>query len=364
MKATFHLNSGCRWFCLAFAGLAFAITGQFTPAQAQAPAWWANRLVITNRAASDYSPANQGQAKWMATNAFLEFLDKLPGDGNTNILNLLSTFTTNGNYQPINIGQVKALAKPFYDRIQEVSTSLPYVITARPTGVTGTHPWTASTSDDSDYSPVNIGQLKYIFSFDFDRNNDGTNDMWAPNSDADGDYLSNIAETTIYGTDPADADTDGDGRSDWQETADGTNPLDPASLATWAVTAYQPTSSAYTGGGEGEAALPFGILSWPVNGAWHYKIIGGESAVYYEIYLGYSASGPYVWVGRTFIDVDSILDPSKLGNPPPYAYFVVASNSSIDSDEDGIPDGFEGLITHTDPYAKNLLLERHSPVNN
>ncbi|CAN0478815.1 unnamed protein product, partial [Phaeothamnion confervicola] len=47
--------------------------------------------------------------------------------------------------------------------------------------------------------------------------------------DSDGDGLYDSDETTVYLTDPANADSDGDGYDDGQEVFDGTNPLDPAS---------------------------------------------------------------------------------------------------------------------------------------
>jgi lysophospholipase L1-like esterase len=48
-------------------------------------------------------------------------------------------------------------------------------------------------------------------------------------SDSDGDGLSDYLETVKYGTDPNNPDTDGDGCTDGQEVAEGTNPLDPTS---------------------------------------------------------------------------------------------------------------------------------------
>jgi hypothetical protein len=49
------------------------------------------------------------------------------------------------------------------------------------------------------------------------------------NSDSDGDGLSDGEEVNIHGTDPLDADTDGDGFTDGHEVQVGSDPLDPAS---------------------------------------------------------------------------------------------------------------------------------------
>jgi hypothetical protein len=48
-------------------------------------------------------------------------------------------------------------------------------------------------------------------------------------SDTDGDGLSDYLERVEYGTDPNNPDTDGDGYTDGEEVAAGTNPLDPGS---------------------------------------------------------------------------------------------------------------------------------------
>jgi ELWxxDGT repeat protein len=49
-----------------------------------------------------------------------------------------------------------------------------------------------------------------------------------PDTDADG--LTDGAEVHTHGTDPLDADTDGDGYTDGEETAGGSDPLDPESV--------------------------------------------------------------------------------------------------------------------------------------
>ncbi|MEI6516741.1 MAG: hypothetical protein WCO77_12260, partial [bacterium] len=53
----------------------FALTA--TAVFAQAPAWWANRNVInTNAVPNDFAPINQGQVKWLATQAAAELAEK------------------------------------------------------------------------------------------------------------------------------------------------------------------------------------------------------------------------------------------------------------------------------------------------
>ncbi|MBW2261130.1 MAG: VWA domain-containing protein [Deltaproteobacteria bacterium] len=50
-----------------------------------------------------------------------------------------------------------------------------------------------------------------------------------PIVDSDGDCITDEDEITYFGTDPFDRDTDGDGLTDWQEVASGTDPLVPGS---------------------------------------------------------------------------------------------------------------------------------------
>ena len=79
---------------------------------------------------------------------------------------------------------------------------------------------------DTDGDGVDDGQEVY----------DGTNPTdpssssnGADRKDSDSDGLYDDDETNVYGTDPSNPDTDGDGVGDGQEVEDGTNPLDPSS---------------------------------------------------------------------------------------------------------------------------------------
>ena len=206
------------------------------------PAWWAARSVTNNAEADDYAVANQGQLKNMAKRAYEEFLEKLPGGVGSmapsgtgyKLTALINGFTTNPNrddYQAINLGQLKNVAKVFYDRLQEI-------------GYTNAYPWTGSQNEADDFAVANLGQLKNVFNFDpaRDTDMDGVPNWWETqngfdpgdnsdaNHDSDSDGLSNYQEY-LLGTNPNNADTDGDGVSDGAEVANGTNPLAPAATA-------------------------------------------------------------------------------------------------------------------------------------
>jgi YD repeat-containing protein len=180
------------------------------------PDWWIERNVVDpNATPKDYALALQGQVKAMAVAAYQEIKTRLPPGDNSAIEAALSTFTQRGNYAPLNQGQLKALAKPFYDRIVAAAAAFPndHIRDAMPEGMTGDYPWTAATADDQNYAPVNIGQVKYVFSFNFDRDNDGLPDWW------EWHYFPSLGLSTSPSADP-----DGDGVSNWMEYQYGTSP--------------------------------------------------------------------------------------------------------------------------------------------
>jgi|GEM_PF-3640147 len=183
------------------------------------PAWWTatdTKIIDPNAShavSENYAPANLGQLKKVATQA-KKYLDPLlPANvQKTAVEAKLAEFAPdNGvaftaaelaaNYAPLNLGQLKATAKPFYDWINSAGGStLPY-------------PWTATTTDDANYAPANLGQLKKVFSFEL------------TNFDTDGDGLADAWELQHFGDLGHDAttDTDGDTVSDVDEIAAGTN---------------------------------------------------------------------------------------------------------------------------------------------
>jgi len=188
----------------AIGAVAFAVL-----AWAADPYWWTQGVIDTNSTPNDFAAANQGQAKWMAQKARDAFETNLYafGGAGTGINARVDAFSATNNFLPLNLGQLKYLAEPFYDRLAAVGWT-----NAFPVGMTGSYPWTATTTDDVSYALVNLGQLKYVFSFD-------------PEAcmDSDGDGLTDRLEREL-GTDPHLADSDGDGMSDVWEVAYGFNP--------------------------------------------------------------------------------------------------------------------------------------------
>jgi hypothetical protein len=159
------------------------------------PSWWLQRGVTAVDGngnplpADDFAVANQGQVKQMATQAYAEFqqvFSNIPGGiGNTQgpsgtgyrLTTLINGFNAEIGVTPpapatddfaaINLGQLKTIAQPFYDRLIEL-----HILTA--------YPWANSGTAPDDYSIANLGQLKNMFAFDFTTSsaNDGIPDWW------------------------------------------------------------------------------------------------------------------------------------------------------------------------------------------
>jgi hypothetical protein len=229
---------------------------------AEQPSWWAQRQVIkvdpnTQQPvpADDYAVANQGQLKQIATAAFAEFqfrLGNIPGgigdmtapDGvGYRLTQLISGFQATldnptpqtDDFATVNLGQLKNVAVPFYDRLIEI-------------GYLNEYPWADGLADD--FALANIGQVKHIFSFDLA----STNAM----HDADQNGLPDWWERIFFGSTGVDpnADPDGDGLTNIEEAQQQTNPNQADSTHA----AY-----AFIAGGDGQTGLPGRILAWPLK---------------------------------------------------------------------------------------------------
>jgi len=177
--------------------------------RAQVPDWWLERgLVSTNApvATNDFGIANIGQLKHAASAAAAELGARLPGGAGSNILAMVGAWTNGApgadDFAALNLGQLKATAGPFYDRIVADG------------GWTNGRPWTETAADDNDFALALVGQLKFAFAFGA---------LTGSETDADGDGMADAWElSAIASADPDDAiagiadvlpgeDFDGDG---------------------------------------------------------------------------------------------------------------------------------------------------------
>lgn len=156
---------------------------------ANPPEWWLwYGITLPNIAAADYSPLNQGQLKQFALGTLLQWQDSIEyrnipggvGQGVTDLLDQWTIVNATGqriarispqtdDYAIVNVGQLKAVAKVFYDRMIELGAASGY-----PWSVDGTE-WNGFLADD--YAIANIGQAKTLFSFDLMDSDPNTNDF-------------------------------------------------------------------------------------------------------------------------------------------------------------------------------------------
>lgn len=181
------------------------------------PSWWIPRAVLDlSKVPNNQSLANQGQLKRMATEAKAAMDDALIGGAN--LTPALPAFSTSDNNRPITQGQLKNIAKIFYDRFlllsQTYNSNLSFnfgkktlIANGYPTTWNESYPWTTATSDDNNMALVTLGQLKLVFSFD-------------PRQDSDVDFLSDLNEL-IMGLNPSNPDSNNNGILDGSEDSDG-----------------------------------------------------------------------------------------------------------------------------------------------
>ncbi|MEI8138786.1 MAG: LamG-like jellyroll fold domain-containing protein [bacterium] len=133
--------------CCMFSAFCFPLSGSGVM-----PEWWLSRHVVeTNMPANDYAPALRGQLCWMAEMAKAELEANIPGGANDAIREGLASMEAGDHAGPVNLGQLKQVVAPYYQRLIEEGALTDY-------------PW-ADYGLLADYSPVNVGQVKQAFSF-------------------------------------------------------------------------------------------------------------------------------------------------------------------------------------------------------
>lgn len=225
---------------------AVSLLGQGFVAQAVPPAWWGQGnppVIESNSPSNNLGMANIGQAKWMAKSALDALRISLPTVADQVEADLVGpgkpianwdTPTTNdereAQHAPLLLGQLKAIAAPFYERIHSVQpTWLDAQRILNQLPETGSiYPWTLDSGDDSNRSPATIGQLKAVFSLRFetlatvidsDADGDGLSDRWEQEHGIDSND-----DGSIDPLNGANGDPDGDGVKNKDEQEAGTNP--------------------------------------------------------------------------------------------------------------------------------------------
>ena len=224
-----------RRITIVYAFWAMAFGTQLRADSPTYPGWWLERGVVAAQPPAgpgssgynattydawmggNYQLAQVGQAKNMVK-AVRDTLDQaLPGSAGAQIEAMIAGFSTarENNYVALNLGQLKALAAPIYDKLH--ADGYATITLADGTVVpAGHYPWDSGTAVSVNYAPANLGQLKHVFSFSLanwatmaDSDHNGLLDSWEmehfghlgvdPNGDGDTDGLTNREEFLARG---------------------------------------------------------------------------------------------------------------------------------------------------------------------
>ena len=236
---------------------------------AEPPAWWAEQGAINPTVETDdFAVANIGQLKQLASQAATSMdqaYESIGGAGPT-ITALIDSWRADpipaaparDDFATLNQGQLKAVARLFYDRLQTIG----YL--GGPT-VAAAYPWSSAAADDDAYALVNLGQLKHVFSFS----------ITDPAVDADGDGLPDAWEMqwfTSLSVANSVSNYDGDTVTDMDEYLAGTSPV-----SVGGVTVYP------TGGGPNSAPPPPTVLTYDHDANGRLTKVTGDSAANYPM---------------------------------------------------------------------------------
>ena len=226
---------------------ALVITSNANP-----PTWWGEgsaSAIAPAAPSNNQGPVSVAQAKWMAFRALgkLQTVDPIlanaifskltqpqpkagggyyPATLDFTTLQPLPFGWTASQRSPLLLGQLKAIAAPFYDLLQAkdpawLSAQLDLNLTKDSAYPANFYPWSSSPADDANRSPATVGQLKSVLSLRFETLSGVPT---GGSLDTDGDGLNNLAEYNA-GTNSWTSDTDGDGLPDKWELDHSINPI-------------------------------------------------------------------------------------------------------------------------------------------
>lgn len=136
------------------------------------PSWWDDYSLKNSSDREDDALATVGQAKHAVQKAYQYLEAKLVdvGGAGSEVTALYNTYCvtepsdSEDDSRLLTIGQLKYLAKPFYDRLN--SAEVAFDTSSMNLASTDIYPWTVDQADDVDLALSTIGQLKFAFSFD------------------------------------------------------------------------------------------------------------------------------------------------------------------------------------------------------
>ncbi|MFC5050073.1 DUF2341 domain-containing protein [Rubritalea spongiae] len=230
MSESIHLPK-TRWRASAAATSAAMFLSTLAPfAEPVLPLWWAEREVIdATQDSNNYGVANLGQAKWMATQALAELRQRVPSIASQIVITSVFPEKPENPDQawydaqkaPLNLGQLKALANPFYGRLPQAWTGPQALQTGVITDLENWAgvPWDRTTPVADNLKPANIGQLKSVFSLRFAQDvdnggiGDGLPDLWEHVllNGPEGAIFTDIEQITYESLSEIDEDEDGIG---------------------------------------------------------------------------------------------------------------------------------------------------------
>ncbi|MBI2513265.1 MAG: VCBS repeat-containing protein [Opitutae bacterium] len=286
IRVDYYQNTGTATLVLRWSSA--SQSAEVIPAAALFP----NSAALVAR--NDYAAVNLGQVKNLAAKAVLEMNAKLPGGAGAELNALVASWqqappagVARNDYAAITHGQLKALAKKFYDRLAAAGYKGPPLASGQ------AYPWTSTTADDTSFHPANIGQVKRLFSFipalgnrDLDIDGDGMTNGWEVDHNLDpisaGDALL-FSSTTAAWANGAAANLNGA-----PPTADGspgTGGL-PSVSSTEATTLVGTTSGSLQVDKSGAAT--YSVPLW---------VVPGTAGMQPQLSLNYSSQGGAGWLG-------------------------------------------------------------------
>jgi hypothetical protein len=284
----------------------------------------------------DYSALNEGQLKNMATQAYNELQYRLPssiwltpqGQALTSLITVWNP-SSGDAYAVVNLGQLKTVAKPFYDVLAQAGYP------------NSTYPWTGIGADD--YSAANIGQAKHLFSFDLSLS--GPSNLSATNGSSGTATLYWTLPTTNYATNLIVEEQASNGT--WSVLQTLTNPA-TTSYAVTNLVEGQNYSFQIVGGGTNTFSVPVDVAE-----AYHSSYYGGVLPT-----LTYISGNNQTVAASTFLANPLVIKVTNSSGTPlvsaPVTFSLApGADGGLSATNGGTTNSSVSVLTGSNGYATN-----------